>query len=379
MEIENSNIKVFGNPAGAQPQEPETKETTTDTQPAETQTEKKTEVEPARTQVEKPEQQKPDEQNPAQTSEKPDEQKPEFKVSFWDEKPDVVETPELKDEVVLNYLKKKGFEINTFDELKKPQLPEVLQKAEQFINETGRGLDDFLKAQKDWTKAPKEQAIKEYYKTKYPHLTDEQLNDQVELISVTDEDADELSDTEIKQRKLEFAKIYGEALNFLDEQRKKYFVPKQEAKPKQLSDDEIAKMYQPYWEKRDKSLEKLNEIKIGLNGIGEIKIDIPEKAKKDLANITQTQESFFSRWADENGQINTDLATEDTLWSIKEWRQKMLSDILEQAHVLFMDKFSKKNRNVNLDNDQPDIPRQEQKGRFEVIGKKNNNFFKPVI
>ena len=367
-----SKVITFKNPPSAQAENQttekpvETTETeTTETQPAETPTENtKTEVS--------------EEGAKTETKENPD-TKP-FKVTFGNEQPsEPVETPELKDEQVIGYLKEKGFEISSFDELKKPELPEHIQKVYQFTQDTGLGIKEYLETQKQWDKETPEKTIKGYYKMKYPHMSDEKISEQVSLIQVTEQDKEELTDSEVKRREFEYNKIYGEALNFMQEHQKKYYAEALKNKPQQpQTPEQIAKAYQPYWDKRDESLSKLNEVKINLDGYGDIKIDITEQDKKLIENITQTETTYFNRWANKDGAIDTDELTEDTLWSVKSTRQKMLAKMFEQAFVLFADKLSKTNRNVDIDSDQPPARKPNEKGSFEVIGQKQAGF-NPVI
>ena len=168
-------------------------------------------------------------------------------------------------------------------------------------------------------------------------------------------------------------------MHYSQKQKKKYFVPEQQPQRKELSDEEIAKMYQPYWNERDKSLENLKEFKIGLGNLGDIKVEIKDEYKKEIAKYTQTQEAFFKQWTDENGKVNTDNLTLDMLFAIKPIREKLLAQMFEQANMLFIEKHSKVNRNVDLDNDLPDTQHQEQKGKFEIIGERQSEFHKPVF
>ena len=80
---------------------------------------------------------------------------------------------EIDDEKVISFLKEKGIEATTLEDLKpKPQKeysPEVLKFAE-FQEKTGRGYEDFMETQRDFTKDSPEDNIKRVMKMENPSL-----------------------------------------------------------------------------------------------------------------------------------------------------------------------------------------------------------------
>ena len=327
--------------------------------------------------VEEQQQQKPkgETQNQTQTekpSEKGDENKPQpkdeikkpsLKIDFGGNTNDNEAKPnQQSNEVtravtendVIDFLKKQGLDISKISEVsKKVTLNEEVAKFQKYNEETGRGISDFYNLQKDWNKVSKEERIKSYLRVKHPNLSDEDIQNQFDLISVTEEDEDNLSERELKKARLEFSKLDSEALSFLSQKSKEYAVPLGQAhQHKAPTAEDIAKAHQPYWTARDNSLKKLNEISFNIDGVGEIKLSVDEDDKKFITHNTETVDSFIQRW--QNGDsLDTERLVEDTLWSNPSSRQKLIQSIVEQVHALTLDNFSKQNRNVNLDGQPP--------------------------
>jgi len=315
--------------------------------------------------------------------------KKDFEVSFNKEPKQKTETQKetqtVTEDVVLKFLNEQGIKASTLQDIQtKEELSDPVKQFKKFHEETnGRGIEDFYNSQKDWAKEPKDKTLAAYYKFKNPNMSDEDIADTIDLKTVTEEDEDTLSERELKSRKIEYNRTYAEALAFMQDKAKDFKTSLKSVEPqqRQLTPEEIEKYYQPYWAKRDKSLKELNEIGISLGKIGDINLNITPKQKELVSKYTQTQEAFFERWKDKDGGINPDTSNLDTLWSIPEARQELIADMLDQAHTLFMEDFSKTNRNVDLG----DIKKQEQqangKTRMLVFGEdeSSSSFGKPIL
>lgn len=358
-----SNVKVFGTPTV--PETPSSTVTTKEVEPTKKVETPKTEIdqETGKPKVEEKKVETPKvEDKPKVETAKSDktEKKPEFKVSFENE---VSKTPEtnttkqetvsVTEEVVSKFLKDNyNIEVDKLTDLsKKEVLPESVAKFKKFNEETGRGINDFYNAQKDWAKESKDDTIKEFYKYQYPEMSEEDIDTRLELIKVSKDDEDELDERDLKKRKLDYNTEHSKALSFMDKKSKEFKTPleNQTVQPKKQSPEEIAEAYKPYWDARDKSVNNLKEIKIDLNGIGDIKLEVTDEHRNLVSKNTETEEAFFNRWKDDKGIIQTDKSSLDTLWSIPEIRQSLISSMLEQAHTLILENFSKNNRNVQLD------------------------------
>jgi len=229
-------------------------------------------------------------------------------------------------------------------------------------------MEDFLNSQRDWSKESKEDTLREFLKYEYPNSTDEDLDTRVELLTLTEEDEDEMSPKDLKSKKLEINQVYNKALDFMQKKSKEFATPKKaDAKP--MTEEDAAKAHRPYWDKRDKSLASLNEIKMRL-GDNEISLTISKEHKAMLATQTQTVDSLFQSYVQEAKEgevgVNTDSLLLDQAWANPAIRNTLLADFSKQIQSLTIDEFSKKNRNVNLGKQQKVLPNQNSKAGVTI-------------
>ena len=82
---------------------------------------------------------------------------------------EIQDLPELKDEDVLSYIKSRyNKDISSVDDLfaqseSNEELPDDVSKYLKFKKETGRGFQDFVNANKDYTELSDDKLLKEYY------------------------------------------------------------------------------------------------------------------------------------------------------------------------------------------------------------------------
>jgi hypothetical protein len=317
---------------------------------------------------------------------------PEFKVSFENEVQKTTEpttkqeTVSVTDEVVSKFLKDTyNIEVEKLSDLsKKEELPESVAQFKKFVEETGRtSLNDFYNAQKDWGKESKDDTIKEFYKYQYPEMSEEDIDTRLETIAVSKDDEDELGDRELKKLKSDYNTEYSKALSFMNKKSKEFKAPmdSKTVQPKQQTPEEKAETYKPYWESRDKSLNNLKEINLNIEGMGGIKLEVTDEHRNLISKHTETEEAFFSRWQDKKGVIDTDKSSLDTGWSIPEVRQVWIASMLEQAHGLTLEQFSKDNRNVKLDKI-AQVTENESGASIQVVGdspRQSNTMGKPLF
>lgn len=139
----------------------------------------------------------------------------------------------IKDEDVLSHIRNRyNKEINTLDELfeqreANDELPEDAAAFLKFKRETGRGIEDFVKLNRDYDNMDDVSLLKEYYKMAHPEFDEEDISFKLEDFSY-DEDLDD--DREIKNKKLALKKERKEALQFLEQQKEQYKVPLESSK-----------------------------------------------------------------------------------------------------------------------------------------------------
>lgn len=143
---------------------------------------------------------------------------PETNVENTQEVNEDASLPELKDEDVLSYIKERyNKDISSVDELfserkENESLPDEVSKYLEFKKETGRGFEDFIKANKSYDNLNDNQILAEYYSLTESDLDSEDIEYLMEDKFGYDEDVDEERDIKkkniSKKRELAVAKKY---------------------------------------------------------------------------------------------------------------------------------------------------------------------------
>lgn len=100
-------------------------------------------------------------------------------------------------------------------------LPENIEDLVKFMNETGGSLEDYVRLNADYSSVDDKALLKEYYKSKKKNLTDEEINFLIEDKFAFDEELDEEND--VKRKKLAFKEEVGDARDFLNGLKDKYY------------------------------------------------------------------------------------------------------------------------------------------------------------
>lgn len=132
---------------------------------------------------------------------------------------------EIDETKVLKFLKTKlNKEVNSLDELfiEREVLPEDVAAFHNFKKETGRGINDFLIVQKDFTMLDEDSKLKEFLKLTNEGLDESDVEDMVGEYHY-DEDFDD--EKEVKKIKLKKKKALVEADKFFNEMQEKYKQP----------------------------------------------------------------------------------------------------------------------------------------------------------
>lgn len=134
---------------------------------------------------------------------------------------------EIDEDKVKSFFEKKyGKQVSNFEDLFQepkviePELDEDVAAFQKYKKETGRGLDDFMKLNKDYSAMDPDQVLLEWYANENPELTRDELIEEIQDKFGYDDYADE-SEISKKERakKKELAKATKE-LNALKEQYK---------------------------------------------------------------------------------------------------------------------------------------------------------------
>jgi hypothetical protein len=100
-------------------------------------------------------------------------------------------------------------------------LPENIQDLVKFMDETGGSLEDYVRLNADYSNVDSDSLLKEYYKQKKPHLSNEEIDFLLEDKFSFDEDMDDERD--IRRKKLAFKEEVAEAKDYLNSLKDKYY------------------------------------------------------------------------------------------------------------------------------------------------------------
>jgi hypothetical protein len=143
--------------------------------------------------------------------------------------PDPVQEPDLDDNKVLSYLGKRwNKEITSLDDLvqerqQAEELPEDVSAFLKYKRETGRGIEDFMKLNVDYTAMDEETLLYQYAKDQNPELDADEVRFELESKFSYDEDFDD--EKHIKKVKLERKKELTKARDYFNKLKEQYKVP----------------------------------------------------------------------------------------------------------------------------------------------------------
>ena len=140
---------------------------------------------------------------------------------------DTAQPSELNEDSVLSFIKNKyGRDISSLDELTAAQeseeMPEDVAAYYKYKKETGRGIDDFVKLNKDFDELSSDALLREYLSATEEGLDSEDIDMLMDDYTF-DEELDDEAD--IKKIKIARKKTIAKAKKYFNEQKEKYRVP----------------------------------------------------------------------------------------------------------------------------------------------------------
>jgi len=156
----------------------------------------------------------------------------------------VPEKMEMKDEDVLSYIEKRyGKQINSIEELTRERqeaeaLPEDVAAYFKYKKETGRGIEDFVKLNKNLNDLTPDKILRDYLVATEKGLDNEDIDSIMEGYSY-DEELDD--DQTVKKVKLEKKKMVAKAKEYFESEKEKYKMPT-ESVGKTISDEDTKQL-----------------------------------------------------------------------------------------------------------------------------------------
>tara|TARA_B100000085_G_scaffold163885_1_gene148990 strand:- start:10131 stop:11291 length:1161 start_codon:yes stop_codon:yes gene_type:complete len=302
-----------------------------------------------------------------------------------EDKPESVEEPaELSEQDVLSYIGKRyGREINSLDELnaareEAEELPEDVAAYFKYKKETGRGIEDYVKLQRDFSAMNPDSLLREYLTiTEGEGLDPEDIDSLMEDYSYDEELDDE---SVIKKTKLAKKKAIAKAKKFFNEQKELYKQPL-ESRPAvdSQSNNEELQEYRQYLEsvktQQQESEAKRNWFlketdKVFTEDFKGFDFVLDDKtvtfSPGDTQTIKKNQETpmnFINKYLDDKGLIK-DAAGYHRALSIAMNPDKFAKFFYEQGKSEATEDVIRKTKNINMS--ERKAPEVTNKGGFQV-------------
>lgn len=274
---------------------------------------------------------------------------------------------DLSDEKVLKYLEKRyNKEISSFDELmaerkSSEDLPEDVAAFLKYKKETGRGIDDFMRLNKDYDKIDEQQLVREYLMATNDGLDDDDIDVMMDDY-MYDEDLDD--ESKIKKIKIERKKKINEARKYFSAQKDKYKVPlesrpasmspeekeefdayRQYTKQAKTADEEASRKRQWFSQKTDELFS--GEFKGFEFNIDDKKITFNPGNAADIKKVQSNPQNFISKFLDESGLLKDAVGYHRSL-AVAMNPEKFAKFFYEQGKSEAMNDVTKKIKNVNM-------------------------------
>ena len=297
------------------------------------------------------------------------------RVNFSSQETKVEDTPveetevKLEENDVLLYIKNRyDKDINSVDELfaekeVNEELPEDVSKYLKYKQETGRGINDFIKLQEDIDKMEDNAILTSYYESTEEGLDEEDIRDIIDDKFLYDEDLDDEKD--IRKTKLAKKRELVKAKAFLNEQKDKYKVPLES------SGDGLSKDQQERYSTYKKSIEDSknvaeqnkkkynyfldktesvfnNDFKGFEFSVGDKNISFKPGDAQELKNRQADVNNFIGQFMGDDGLI-ADAEGYHKALAVAMNPDKFAKHFYEQGIAATIDNVSRKSKNINMD------------------------------
>lgn len=294
----------------------------------------------------------------------------------------VEEPTGLSEDDVRSFLSNRyGREINSLDELNEaretaPELPEDVAAYYKYKQETGRGLEDFVKLNRNLDESDGDRMLRDYLLETEEGIDDDDVDILLEEYAY-DEDLDDEAD--VKKAKLAKKKAIAKAKKYFEEQKEKYQVPLESRGVDSLEGSEEYQAYKQYVEqaktyqeeqKRRKEWfdEKTNEVFSEQFKGFEFSIDNKSYVytpgdRTELKKLQQTPEAWLNKFLDDSGLVK-DAAGYHKSLAVAMNPEKFARFFYEQGQASAVDDVMRKTKNINM-SERP-TPQTVSKGGLKI-------------
>lgn len=272
----------------------------------------------------------------------------------------------MSEEDVLSFIKNRyNREIGSVDELfsqreANEEMPEDVSAFLQYKKETGRGIEDFMKVQKNLDEVGDDELLSEYLLASGEALDPEDVELLLEDYKY-DEDLDD--ESSVRRVKLKKKKAVAKAKEFFSEQQAKYKAPLESSGTLGASEEEFkafkqylgeAKTLQEQNERRAQWYqEKTNEVFTdGFEGfefnVGEGSLRFAPAGSTELKKAALEPGGFIQKYLDEQGLIKDANGYHRAL-SVAMDPDRFAKHFYEQGKAAAVDSVTRQSKNINMD------------------------------
>ena len=279
------------------------------------------------------------------------------------------EEPSFGEEDVLSFIKERyNKEVSSIDELFAQQstseeLPDDVSAFLKYKKETGRGIDDFIKLQRNYDDMNQDQLLREFYAATETDLDQEDVDYLINNNFSYDEDLDD--ESQVKAKKIALKKELAKAKKYFNDQKEQYKVPVESTGT--LASEEEMESYKAYKEyiSQSRDLEERNaklsevfqkETSQVLNDkfegfefkIGEQSIKFSPGEVSEIRSAQSDISNFIGKYIDEGGMIK-DAAGYHKALSAALNPDKLAAYFYEKGKADAVDGVVKQSKNINMD------------------------------
>jgi len=252
--------------------------------------------------------------------------------------------------------------INEAAENPQIELPENIQKVVDFMNETGGTLEDYVRLNTDYSNIDDNALLREYYKQKKPHLSQDEIDFLIEDNFSYDEELDEERD--VRRKKLAFKEEIAEAKNFLNSLKDKYYDEVKLGSRLTPEQQEAINFFNRYKEEQsdlqqtqERSLknftEKTNQVfSEDFKGF-DFKVG-DKKFRFNVKDVNATKEAqsdilnAFSNFLDENNTLKDGVGYHKALFAARN-ADSLANHFYEQGKADAIRQLNAQSKNINMD------------------------------
>ena len=274
---------------------------------------------------------------------------------------------EMSDADILSYIGNKyGRQVASVDELisskERDELPSDVEAFLKYKKETGRGIDDFVKLNKDFDSMNPDALLREYLSATEDGLDADDIDAMLEEYSY-DEDLDD--DSTIKKAKLAKKKVIAQAKKFFTEQKEAYKQPlessmvgtSQEAKEQLEAYQQYIQESKTYQEESERKVQWFqqktdevfsNEFKGFEFDLDGSKVVYTPGDASELKRAQSTPMNFINKYLDESGLMK-DASGYHKALSVAMNPDKFAKFFYEQGRATAVDEDMRKAKNIDME------------------------------